>query len=158
MALTVPERQELTKKAEDAKLAQQALFQSHLRRVVTIARKYEGTGLPLLELIQAGNPALVHTAERFDVSRASSSQPARDVVDTPRHYSTRRQLSAKRRMGQRPSASGYTEDRAGDFVTAPRWSCASRAPSSTLPWARAAWSAASLQKQAPRGFPLSVCG
>ena len=68
-ALTVPERQELTKKSEDAKLAQQALVQSHLPLVVTIARKYGGTGLPLIELIQAGNPALVHAAERFDGSR-----------------------------------------------------------------------------------------
>ena len=39
---------------------------SNLRLVISIARKYQWSGLPLLDLAQEGNLGLMHAVERFD--------------------------------------------------------------------------------------------
>lgn len=39
---------------------------SNMRIVVTIAKRYENRGLPLLDLINAGNEGLIHAAQRYD--------------------------------------------------------------------------------------------
>ena len=46
--------------------AEEAFIQSNLRLVVSIAKKYQSSGLPLLDLVQDGNLGLIHAVEKFD--------------------------------------------------------------------------------------------
>ncbi|MDR1997020.1 MAG: sigma-70 family RNA polymerase sigma factor [Candidatus Margulisbacteria bacterium] len=65
--LTFAEEQELSKKIQQGSVAaRQALINSNLRLVVTIAKGYTKYGLPFLDLIQEGNLGLIRAAEKFD--------------------------------------------------------------------------------------------
>lgn len=51
------------------KSAQDKLVSSNLRFVISVAKQYQNQGLPLEELISAGNEGLIHAATKFDVDR-----------------------------------------------------------------------------------------
>ena len=65
--LTATDEIELAKRIERGDLAaKERMILSNLRLVVSIAKKYQGSDLPLLDLIQEGIFGLVRAAEKFD--------------------------------------------------------------------------------------------
>ena len=56
----------LRKLVHEGEAAELRFVQSNLRLVVSIAKKYQASGVPLLDLIQEGNLGLMHAVEKFD--------------------------------------------------------------------------------------------
>lgn len=66
ITLTPAKKRELRRAARKGDGAEQTFVQSNLRLVVSIAKKYQASGLPLLDLIQEGNLGLEHAVDKFD--------------------------------------------------------------------------------------------
>src|SRR3712207_6004842 len=65
--LTAADEIELAKRIERGDLAaKERMINSNLRLVVHVARKYQGQGLPLGDLVQEGMLGLIRAVEKFD--------------------------------------------------------------------------------------------
>ncbi|HLH73176.1 MAG TPA: RNA polymerase sigma factor RpoD [Chloroflexota bacterium] len=67
--LSPEERSKLMAEIERGDSARQRLTESNLRLVVSVAKRYVGRGVPLLDLIQEGNIGLTRAVEKFDWRR-----------------------------------------------------------------------------------------
>ena len=64
--LSPEQRAELRRTARRGDEAERRFVVSNLRLVVSIAKRYQASGLPLLDLVQEGNLGLIHAVEKFD--------------------------------------------------------------------------------------------
>jgi RNA polymerase sigma factor (sigma-70 family) len=53
----------------EGKSARNHLLEANLRLVVSLAKRYTGRGMPLLDLIQEGNLGLIRAVEKFDYAK-----------------------------------------------------------------------------------------
>ena len=63
------ERRELLKTVKAGEEARKSMTEANLRLVVSIAKRYQGRGLTLFDLIQEGNIGLLKAVDRFDHRR-----------------------------------------------------------------------------------------
>ncbi|GLZ76078.1 RNA polymerase principal sigma factor HrdD [Actinorhabdospora filicis] len=138
---------ELNRIVLEGQRAKEQFIKANLRLVVSIARRYVRSGMPMLDLIQEGNTGLVRAVEKFDyqrgfkfstyatwwirqaISRAIAQQertvrlPVHLVEDVNRMRNMARQLT--RELGADPepdqiaAALGVTVERVNELI---RWS------------------------------------
>jgi len=63
---TAARKRELRRLIRDGDDATETFVKANLRLVVSIAKKYQASDLPLLDLVQEGNLGLIHAVEKFD--------------------------------------------------------------------------------------------
>ncbi|MFC4335717.1 sigma-70 family RNA polymerase sigma factor [Salininema proteolyticum] len=138
---------DLNRLVQEGARAKEQFIKANLRLVVSIARRYVRSGMPMLDLIQEGNTGLVRAVEKFDyargykfstyatwwirqaISRAIAQQertvrlPVHLVEDVNRMRNVTRQLT--RELGGDPDpeqvakALGVTVERVNELI---RWS------------------------------------
>ena len=62
-------KRDLAVLVRDGQAARQHLLEANLRLVVSLAKRYTGRGMPLLDLIQEGNLGLIRAMEKFDYAK-----------------------------------------------------------------------------------------
>jgi RNA polymerase nonessential primary-like sigma factor len=67
--LSAKRRAELRALVRDGHRAKNHLLEANLRLVVSLAKRYTGRGMPLLDLIQEGNLGLIRAVEKFDYAK-----------------------------------------------------------------------------------------
>jgi RNA polymerase nonessential primary-like sigma factor len=67
--LSATRKRDLAILVRDGQAARQHLLEANLRLVVSLAKRYTGRGMPLLDLIQEGNLGLIRAMEKFDYAK-----------------------------------------------------------------------------------------
>jgi RNA polymerase sigma factor (sigma-70 family) len=64
--LTPAKKRELRRQVRAGEQAHADFVNANLRLVVSIAKKYQASGLPLLDIVQEGNLGLIHAVDKFE--------------------------------------------------------------------------------------------
>jgi len=67
--LAATRKRDLAILVRDGQAARSHLLEANLRLVVSLAKRYTGRGMPLLDLIQEGNLGLIRAMEKFDYAK-----------------------------------------------------------------------------------------
>jgi len=63
------QRKRLTEEVADGQAAAERFIQANLRLVVSVARRYRASGVPIADIVQEGNIGLLRAVERFEWER-----------------------------------------------------------------------------------------
>ena len=79
--LTVAKKRDLATIVREGQSARSHLLEANLRLVVSLAKRYTGRGMPLLDLIQEGNLGLIRAMEKFDYAKGFKFSTYAHLVD-----------------------------------------------------------------------------